>query len=521
MALLRDPRSAIILVLCAWVIGTAISLPGDGNWDLRNYHLYGPFALFHHEAALDIAPAQAQTFHIPTLDIPYYLLALHVRSVRLLNAVLAIPHAVAVALAFLVTTRVLRADDWPGLALAAVATVFGATGTATWPVLATTMDDSIPIALVLSALLMVMADAPWTWRRVLAAGLLCGAAAGLKLTSAYAGVGLGVALAVARGGTAADRGWRVGVFGAGCVAGAVMLAGWWWWRVYGETGSPLFPYFNGLFRSPLAAPVSTVDTRFFPRSLGQWLGYPFYWAAQPFRGPAEMPIRDPRLALAMLGTAALALQAIRRRDWMAGLLTVFLVVSYLVWLRQFSILRYLSSVELLTGTALAAAAWPLLRTARARLAAVPVSMALLAGVIAVTHYPDWEHAPRCRRTAVCPPPIAVRMPAMAEGSLVLLLDTAPAAYIRVFAPFSTRFAGVHNNLIGLNPAEPLQRRVQQALDAQEGEIWGLEETGGMAGYADASLAFYGLQRDGCTPVVSNLDASRMVMCKLRRNERRG
>ena len=53
----------------------AILSGGDASWDMRNYHLCGPFALLHKNFGTDIAPAHMQTFLSPTLDLVYYSLA--------------------------------------------------------------------------------------------------------------------------------------------------------------------------------------------------------------------------------------------------------------------------------------------------------------------------------------------------------------------------------------------------------------------------------------------------------------
>ena len=43
------------------------------EWDLLNYHLYNPHALMTGRQAIDIAPAQLQTFLNPALHLPMYL----------------------------------------------------------------------------------------------------------------------------------------------------------------------------------------------------------------------------------------------------------------------------------------------------------------------------------------------------------------------------------------------------------------------------------------------------------------
>src|SRR5258705_72055 len=70
----------VLIALALWIEVQAALTGGDSNWDLRNYHLYNPFALFNGKYAVDIAPAGPQTYFAPTLDIPYYFLVLNIAS---------------------------------------------------------------------------------------------------------------------------------------------------------------------------------------------------------------------------------------------------------------------------------------------------------------------------------------------------------------------------------------------------------------------------------------------------------
>ena len=46
----------------------------DANWDLYNYHLYNPFAYLNDKLDIDLAPAGAQSYFNPALDVLHYLL---------------------------------------------------------------------------------------------------------------------------------------------------------------------------------------------------------------------------------------------------------------------------------------------------------------------------------------------------------------------------------------------------------------------------------------------------------------
>ena len=98
----------IVVVLAIGVELIAVLSGGDAGWDMRNYHLYGPFALLHKEFGTDIAPAHMQTFLSPTLDLIYYGLARSISSTRVLNAALALPQAAAAAMAFALSWRLVQ-----------------------------------------------------------------------------------------------------------------------------------------------------------------------------------------------------------------------------------------------------------------------------------------------------------------------------------------------------------------------------------------------------------------------------
>jgi hypothetical protein len=115
-------------------------------------------------------------------------------------------------------------------------------------------------------------------------------------------------------------------------------------------------------------------------------------------------------------------------------------------------------------------------------------------VASTTIYPDWGRAK--------PGPLAadVRPPAFPEGSLVLLLDPAPMAYVAAFSPPRVRFAGVNSNLLRPGDDSVLARAAMAAVAGHKGPLWGLESPEDQPGQADRALAAYGLARGECARV---------------------
>ncbi len=462
--------------------------------------------MLHGRIGVDLAPAQMQTFNAPLLDIVYILLLGAFNDApRLLAAMLAVPHALTVVLVLVLARRVLPRCE----ALAAV--LVGATGVAALPTLATTMNEMAPAACILGAVLLLLgddgADDP-SPRTCLCAGFLGGVAVGLKLTSAPYALGL-IAMLPVR--TTPERGARLLLwFAGGGLIGAAMTGGFWWWILWQRFGNPVFPYFNDIFRSPWAAPIAMTDTRFMPRSLAQAVFYPLFWAFAPDTLVTELPVRDPRIALGWLAALALAVGAARRRqpNRAAAVLPAFWALSYVAWELCFSILRYLAVLELLSGVLMMMALRPLLVRLTGvwrRVCAIAVVMVL----VAVTVYPDWGRA--TPGTAA----VQVELPPIPPGSLVVLLDPSPMAYVAAFAPPGLRFVGANNNLVHPGDRTLLARQIAAAIRTATGPLWGLEMPGESPGVADVTLRVYALRRAaGCVRVRSNLDDDGILACPL-------
>ncbi len=527
--LARHQIALSLLLLLAWTEETAWRLRGDASYDLLNYHLYGPFALLHGKWGRDLAAAQSQGFLPPTLDIPYYLLARHLGDVHQLNLLLALPAAVALALCFLVTLRLTGARGATDRLLALAAVAISATGAATHSVLATSMSDMVPCALVLGAMLLLLRHAeaardgslPRGGREALLhllPGLLVGMALGLKLTFSNVAVGL-VAAVLARSDLYPLLRLRMAfLFCLGAGVATLLVGGWWWWRLWQFSGNPLFPLYNDVFRSPLAWPGDFVDRRFLPHDALHALLYPLLWAVRraPLITELDQPMRDPRIALALLATGVLLLRSLRRPAAGRGAARfagVFFVVSFVLWEVQFSIFRYLSVLELLSATMLAMLAGEVAPSGPARRAVLGAAVLLLVALRLTTIYPNWGRLPQPGGR-----PLSVQIPRLPDDALVLLLDPAPLAYLAVFEPDRVRFLGVNNNLTQPWDGGAMQDRIRAAIAAQRVHLYGVEapyfdqDTEG----ADRALASYGLHRAACRAVTGNIIGVPTRLCALAR-----
>ncbi len=117
---------------------------------------------------------------------------------------------------------------------------------------------------------------------------------------------------------------------------------------------------------------------------------------------------------------------------------------------EFSIFRYLMTLELLSGSMVALALLPLARRLELRRPLLAGSGALLAGLLLVTVYPFVQ------RARAAPVPFAVDLGPIPPDSTVLLLDGEPMAYLAAFADPRVRFIATNDYFMTLGTENPIQ-----------------------------------------------------------------
>jgi hypothetical protein len=495
----------------AWCFALVVLLPLavvavlgiDGNWDLRNYHLYNPHAWLTGRELIDIAPAQQQSWHNPLLDVPMYLIIQSGADPRWASLWLALPGMASIwcllrlqrALGEMTPTRASQA----ALALLAV------TGAATSSTLGLSMNDSFVGAAMLGALVLVLDPRPAGLpgrHRWLFAGLVAGAMAGLKLSAYFYCIGLAAAALFGGPGTPAWR--RLLALASGGLAGFLSTYGPWGWHLWATRRNPVFPYFNNLFRSPDVLPQSWTDTRFLPDSLAEALLSPFQLLTRTSNF-SEMSIRDPRLLLGLLGLTLLFVLH-RKRPGLGpkfAMLLAFFVVSWLGWVLQYGIYRYAIVLEALGCLALVLA---LQRVPRWRNAALVLGLLL---VTADTKRPNWG------RTHTPSPRLGIALPALPPDALVVIASQEPLAYFALGLPDSVPMIAVLNNLMVPGRCMGLQAQAEARIAGHAGPVWLLNTDAADSARAQAVVAEYGLEAGGpCLEVDSAIGPGRL--CPQRR-----
>jgi hypothetical protein len=496
-----------------WLAGLAFGLPllglcllgFDASWDLRNYHLYNPHAWLHGRWAIDLAPAQLQSWHNPLLDLPFYLLASSGLSTVWSALWLLLPSCVAMLAALLLFRKLAgRARD-AELLLALL--VLGGAGYGS--LLATTSNDAFVAAAMMCSLLLVASTDPdvddprWQY-----AGLLAGGVAGLKPTALVFCLALGVAAICYGPWNWRGRARRLARLSIGGMAGFAFAYGWWGWHLYRSTGNPLFPYFNDVFASPLALPQAYTDQRFLPSSKLDGLLSPVQLLSRSQRF-CEIRLKDPRLLLALLGFASLWWLERRREPKTSArivMLLAFAFSGWLLWRFEYGIYRYAMPLEMLGALALA------LLVHRFDKWRAPLMLLALLLVTADTRRPNWgrshEAAPRLGVPALLLP----------RDAMLLSASDDPLAYLALGLRDTTPYLAVGSNITATPTCIGLKRRAAQAIAAHRGSYWLLADA---SGDLDSSRSLlerrYGLSvvaKSSCRRLHSS--AGEALLCPLHR-----
>jgi hypothetical protein len=471
-----------------WFVGE------DVNWDWQNYHEYNVWAVITGRYGIDALPAGFQTYFNPAVYFPVYHLR-HLLPLPYGLMIIGAIHGLNLLLIYFLIRALLR-DATTAIAIGA-SILIAAVGPMTLSEVGTSFSDILTALPIVAGCILIVSAEERHGRYVLA-GLLIGAAVGLKLTNVvYA---FGAAAAVLAAGRPLLATLCLGLGGA---IGAVATGGAWSLMLWRETGNPIFPLFNGIFQSRELVPMNIMDWQFMPRGFLDALAYPFYWLVGDNRS-SEYPFRDARFAVATLlivlgvGRSLVTCVAIFTQRDIQFLL--FVVVSYAAWLAVFSIQRYAIALELLCA--------PLVVLLIARSFAGPHGsftqgasslrvnsvMAATALLIALWSQPgDWFRRPwsNAFNPAI---PRELHQPAD-----YFILDK-PIAYIAPRLPPQSRFFQIADIAMPIMPDGTFDRRIRAGLTSPlPGGAWELHMRGKPV--REQLLERYGLRVDASRPCV--------------------
>lgn len=513
IALSRNALIPIAIAIAAMIAGALyIWVEGqDANWDWQNYHNYNVWAVLNDRYGTDVVPAGFQTYFSPVVYFPVYYLRLLLPALYG-SLIIGAVHGLNLVLIYFMT-RVLLREAANASAIAA-AILIAASGPMTLVEVGTSFADILTALPVIAGFaLIVSADEPH-WTRNILAGLVIGAAVGLKLTNVVFALGAAACLLLS-----ARPLLAIPCLAIGGVIGAAATGGAWSMMPWREMGNPVFPLFNGVLTSKELQPVNILDLQFTPRSLVDALAYPFYWLVSGTR-TAEHPFRDARFAvITVLLLITFFIRLVSRAHVLTQRDSQFLVLfltSYLAWLSLFAIQRYAVALELICGPLIVLLIWRLSALSFSRDAAnwmprrAGALMLSTAAAIALWCQPgDWWHRPW---SLPYQPEISEQLQ---RPATYFLLDK-PVAYIAPQLPPGSRFYQIADMALPILRNGEFDHRIRAGLDDPlPGGIWELHIRD--KEYRQDLLYTYGLQVDGsksCVEIEGVVPSTALVACPL-------
>lgn len=508
----------------------ALFLGQDANWDLRNYHLYIPYAFLHGRSGWDVAPAQVANFYNPLLYVPFYY-AVTVLPPKLFAFLIGFLQGLnGLMIGGIARQLVGRSENPPPKITLLLIVLLGMTGAGFVSEIGTSFADTILSLLVLGSLWLNLislarhseGQTPLPWKRLLLSGLLMGLAAGLKQPTVIYAVGLCMAfLFVARR-------FALGVsmafvFGLGVLFGLGITGGFWMVELWSRYGNPLFPYFNDLFQSPWAMTGTYRDARFLPKTPLEALIFPLYFAFAPLK-TGEIAFRDFRLPLLYVLSMGYGFFLLYRRlarkapaeksapGGNARYLFIFGLISFLLWLKLFAIYRYLIILEMLAPLGIW---WIVNRLFGNRPFFYKGALACVLLFLAGTQPGTWERVPWGSDYFGVSAP-RLENPA---DTLVLMAGTEPMAYVIPFFPKSVRFLRIQSYFTGPSDTpNQFDKQMQAIVRDHTGPIYAMYreyETQSVS----AALGAYNLSRveAHCRPVETHIESHLnypLLFCKV-------
>jgi len=334
----------IIFLLSIIIFGSISVFRGQDNAvDMRNYHFYNPHSLLNNRLGFDYAPAQVHTYLNPTADLIFYFFVVTFPP-KLVGFLMGGIHGLNFWLLFLITYYILKRfyltngrssvlkslseygekkeiDETIGednghylrrqnriiIGCSLLVGAVGLYGPISIFEMGFTFNDNLISLFILGAILVLIRKMVSNGnynlkdikKELITAGILVGIGIGLKLAHVSYGIGIILALTALKGDLRSKL-LSVSLISASIATGVLISSGYWMFLMWSKFESPIFPFYNEIFRSPYYTQNNIDILRLNPiqRGLIQNLLYPFYFLFDSDYKPGSVKhIRDARYAI--------------------------------------------------------------------------------------------------------------------------------------------------------------------------------------------------------------------------------
>lgn len=383
-----------LFVLFATIFGLySVSLGMDFSFDFRSYHAYNIFSFFNNRDDFDICPLlQCMRYVNPLIDAPQYLLQYFSVNPKISAFILG---SFSGILAFLVYTLIYIITCSRKFAF--LSTAFGITSSPFLVQVGLSSGENLLSILVISSVIIVLNvhKQKHCFLLCFVAGLISGLATGLKLTQTTYSMslaGLTFFMCLKEQGQIKNFYWLC----FGLICGFLASDGWLMLKLYHEFKNPIFPYFNKLFRSHHFEDHNIKFLWHSPKSLAQWIFFPFYLLTDYGQ---DSTWRDPRFAVTAICVFYLTIKAVLNKVFLREnqklyYMLLFVVVSYCIWLHEFYVFRYTVAIAVVSGLFVLSTAKSIIPNRNASI------LAYIAITIVCCYYtllPDYGHIKKYNR----------------------------------------------------------------------------------------------------------------------------
>jgi hypothetical protein len=511
------------LLALFFCVVVAESYGQDINWDLLNYHAYVSYAFWNDRLDVDVAPAQLQTWFNPLASILQFGV-IETFSPRVAAGLFAALSSISIVLIYALSVLSLsherRLNPSGRIMIAALACIGAFSSPMFRSELGTTFADVLGGSLVLAALVCLFGN-DFRLRGYVLGGLFLGVAVGLKLTNAFYFCGWIAALLVVE-----QRNSLRPIFLTSLCAFAAYIptGGLWAVHLAIETGNPLFPAYNHLFKSLLYPPLPMLDHRFRIDGFADGLRYLYEWplGKHPSAEVVFVDIRFTLLIALLVIVGSVSLFVWLRNEGKdepartvthfdprcQRFLTMFVAVAFVVWIKLFGIQRYAVGLEQIAPLLIIML---LSRLIPGRWAFAVGAAVAVATIAIISQRADWG------RATFTSDWFEVRVPSALEGGGVLfvMLTGAPMSYVIPYLSETDRFVRIEGNM-PIAPETGLGARVADNIAAHTGPIRTLSPADAPLEESAGSLAAYGLIVDLSECVDIGTKAGLLQSCRLRR-----
>lgn len=353
----------IFFLLCGIL---SVNFGLDNTTELKLYHLWNPHAFVTGRHSVDFAYLGLQSYFNPLADLPYYYLAKILNNFPKLFLFLQGFWGALILFFFYKIMDLLIVEDSRNKFFIILGSLFACcTSYLFFYELGTSLLDLQLCFLPLWGIYLLLKELfkqEINYKNIAISGLLFGSATGLKLTMALYAVAMFIALLfyIKR----ISHPFKLfSAFCFGGILGFLITIGYWCYFLWEKFGNPFFPYYGNIFPSEYAENGLYICDYFFPQNWVEWLAFPYFFYNNNQARVFEEVYRDHRLTIGYtlfvvyyvcqifnFGNFRTKIKE-KFRNFIdidkVNLLILFITFSYIIWIIEFSIIRYLALLEIL------------------------------------------------------------------------------------------------------------------------------------------------------------------------------